>query len=579
MNISEHGFINIMVFVVTLIGSFILFAMDGDADSVENGNTDVEYISGMDDVSTYYSQSNHAPPIRQLNGTLWYFAMEVTTYQDEQAICGYFSCDGGDSYNRILIMDQDDPGFNEGGYPFFVTDAVVTSNNSIGLCVILCYYSTIDNIEAWMLWHWNNTNLSQWEAVSVYASESSSIDWTSSFEACINDTDVLLTGYHRGNYYYLDWWEDIGSRTSTTSYTWSFLSFHRQYFGPWIMCNSTGHFSIGTVYPSSVDYIRLYNFDTTPPVLEVSRGSSSGYRWYDCVITADDTFLAVNGYSTGGGWCDLYHWNYTSGGTRRLVVGTQPLGYNKLGLINNSRWVNIFGYDKTNDEFTSSSHFYYSPNSTWQSINTERWDESEDSTKNFPFPGPRDLFPRIWSDEWERWIYTQLPQTGILSPFSDYDVAGDNEDYHILHSNATTWPAIPWYYLPPPNIVTTTLPSGTFGTWYEYALTGENGLTPYIWSLLSGPAWLSIGSSNGTLYGQPSGTGTFSIEVRLTETHDAPRHDDQVLSLKIQSAITEPGGEDFDVSIPDFIGPLWWFFITFCFFIALMDTVKKNTGK
>jgi acid phosphatase len=69
-------------------------------------------------------------------------------------------------------------------------------------------------------------------------------------------------------------------------------------------------------------------------------------------------------------------------------------------------------------------------------------------------------------------------------------------------------------------ISTTSLPAGTVGQRYSEQLNGTGGTTPYAWSVASGalPAGVSL-SSSGAISGVPSGAGTSTFGVKLTDAN------------------------------------------------------------
>jgi large repetitive protein len=71
----------------------------------------------------------------------------------------------------------------------------------------------------------------------------------------------------------------------------------------------------------------------------------------------------------------------------------------------------------------------------------------------------------------------------------------------------------------PPMITTTSLPNGTVGASYSTALAASGGTTPYTWSIASGtlPAGLSLSPTAGTIAGIPTGAGSSSFTVELTD--------------------------------------------------------------
>ena len=538
MNSIERTASLIILLFLILIVCLVIWGEDARADAPIGSVTDAQYVTDNDEVSLWSQFYGHAPPVVQMNGTMWNFDIIITTYGSEQAIWGYFSTDKGHTYNGIMIMDETDPGFEAGGYPFYVCDASVLSNNSIILLVLLWDYDTIDGRELHLLCHWNNTDLSQWERLTIYSSINYDVEYNSQPSMAVNSTDILAIGYARTTTWHYGTW-DMTDRLQDDSWSKA-VYYHRDYHGPWILCNSTDVFTIGTVWVSAVDYIKLYSYDGSWTELW-SQGSSSSYRFYDCVVTSDDTTIAVAS-TTSGGYCRFYYYNETDYGTRYYIAAGNTDGFApKLCLVGSDpEWFTLIQFHTTADRYKTHSNYYWRDQEVWKDVSQERWQETESTTKDFAWMGMRDLYPRFWDAEESEWIYTQLPLTGWAFTIGDYDTGADNEDHHFIHLNSTTWPAIPWWFVPPPKITTIILTPGTYGEYYRFGMEGEDGTLPYIWSILAGPIWLEIGASNGTIHGDPSGVGTWSITIRVTETHDAPRHNDEIFSLKIESGITEP---------------------------------------
>ena len=84
----------------------------------------------------------------------------------------------------------------------------------------------------------------------------------------------------------------------------------------------------------------------------------------------------------------------------------------------------------------------------------------------------------------------------------------------------------------PVDIATTSLPAGTTGTAYSQAVTASGGSGPYVFGVTSGslPAGLTM-ASDGTISGTPTGTGTSSFSVTVTDS--AGRTDTQALSIVV----------------------------------------------
>lgn len=75
--------------------------------------------------------------------------------------------------------------------------------------------------------------------------------------------------------------------------------------------------------------------------------------------------------------------------------------------------------------------------------------------------------------------------------------------------------------VPPPSVATTTLPQGAVSATYTTTiLAATGGVTPYTWTLTSAASTFPPGltlSSAGVISGKPSGSGTFSFTVQVTD--------------------------------------------------------------
>ena len=111
----------------------------------------------------------------------------------------------------------------------------------------------------------------------------------------------------------------------------------------------------------------------------------------------------------------------------------------------------------------------------------------------------------------------------------------------------TTTQAFSVTIIPALAISTTTLPLGRQGAGYSQALAVSNGTGPYSWTVVSGtlPAGLSL-ASNGTLSGTPSGSGTSSFTVGVTDSLNASAT--QTLSLLINNVNSVFNGQQVQVT-------------------------------
>jgi len=75
----------------------------------------------------------------------------------------------------------------------------------------------------------------------------------------------------------------------------------------------------------------------------------------------------------------------------------------------------------------------------------------------------------------------------------------------------------------PLGINTTTVPAGTIGASYSFALSADGGVPPYSWRLASGalPAGLVLGSTTGTVSGTPTQVGDQSTTIQVEDSAHA----------------------------------------------------------
>lgn len=68
-------------------------------------------------------------------------------------------------------------------------------------------------------------------------------------------------------------------------------------------------------------------------------------------------------------------------------------------------------------------------------------------------------------------------------------------------------------------ITTSTLPNGSTGVAYNASLAASGGTTPYSWSIQAGqlPQGLGLSTTNGTISGTPTTSGSYNVTVRVTD--------------------------------------------------------------
>ena len=98
-------------------------------------------------------------------------------------------------------------------------------------------------------------------------------------------------------------------------------------------------------------------------------------------------------------------------------------------------------------------------------------------------------------------------------------------------------------------IRTENLPNGIEGCAYEHALSASGGCPPYAWSIASGrlPGGLTVGSSSGTISGQPNEIGVFAFTVRVSDVVDDG--DLRDLSLQIDEYVDTKGDANGDCTV------------------------------
>jgi len=91
---------------------------------------------------------------------------------------------------------------------------------------------------------------------------------------------------------------------------------------------------------------------------------------------------------------------------------------------------------------------------------------------------------------------------------------------------------------PPLQIQTTTLAAGEVAVTYSQTVVATGGDKPYLWQVSDGslPSGLLLDPVTGTIGGTPDTPGVFEFVVQVSDSHHAPRTDDQALSITISPA-------------------------------------------
>jgi hypothetical protein len=85
-------------------------------------------------------------------------------------------------------------------------------------------------------------------------------------------------------------------------------------------------------------------------------------------------------------------------------------------------------------------------------------------------------------------------------------------------------------------IITTSLPEGKVGDEYSATLEASGGEPPYTWDVTGLPAGLSFDAA-GTISGNPTEAGDFTVGVTVTDSSTPPQSDSIDLALKVYEAL------------------------------------------
>ncbi len=87
-------------------------------------------------------------------------------------------------------------------------------------------------------------------------------------------------------------------------------------------------------------------------------------------------------------------------------------------------------------------------------------------------------------------------------------------------------------------ITTSSLPDGTVGQPYSQTIAASGGLSPYVWSIVSGslPSGLALDSGSGTVSGTPNTVSTLTVTVQVTDSLGGSAQAN--IAINIRSSLT-----------------------------------------
>jgi hypothetical protein len=138
----------------------------------------------------------------------------------------------------------------------------------------------------------------------------------------------------------------------------------------------------------------------------------------------------------------------------------------------------------------------------------------------------------------------------------------------------------------PLTVATPALPGGTTGSPYAATLTATGGTQPYTWNVTKGSfaAGLNLDSNSGTISGTPTASGSFQVDVQVTDSNGSTASQTLTMTLNpplnIVTALPEASvGDSYDESLAQVGGtaPFSWTVVSGSLPKGL--TLDKDTGE
>lgn len=424
----------------------------------------------------------------------------VVAYQssDEKFMIAHRPSTGG-SWEYDIITDT---------YSIYRSTGIVCSSNNT---LIVWGFQVEGATQKGYVWvKWPGDDWDDWTGYYIAGGSSFNIG-----DIAINNTDdICLT------------WRTAGSNSYTGIFNLTSLSKTDSYSLPsgtnsYARCeaNQSGDFWIFYSTNGANGYFRDYN--KTYGAITAFTGY---YKNCDIVNLPNDRFgftgIYVYGASKYSGWG---YQNSHNGPWTKVRISTTTgnyISYPKVMVTQGSNSIYILGYDSVLDKIYQWNAAYNAIAATWQSSQTEVASYADGL---YCLGASNSVWPKVAGISWCQPVSGQA-----MHVFKE----SGSPDLMQIWTQSVSW--TPDLTTDWPSITTASLPDATFDVFYEHILTRTGGTAPFTWSILSGPGWLSIGSSNGTIYGTPDAVGSTSVEIKLEDA--IPRSDQETFSLKVKSA-------------------------------------------
>jgi len=447
----------------------------------------------------------------------------VAPYENNDAdLCIAYKTPGEDwCHAEIASVD-----WNGGSQSYIIASTKVTSNNTVLL------FTRIKNggVYPACLWiKWPSSDWDDWDYRVVNSQNSIPFDME------VNNTDRVAMLYREGSTYLKGRIYDIENDTFID--TTQFVSVTNAYGR--LAANNTGIFWVA--YMTVGGY---YMTDWDETITDILISTNCG--WPDIACLDNDRFIVTG---EGGSGINLYlnYWfqsSHEGGFTLRQDLLHDDIYRPRFSLKCDSLTVTIIVYSQDESKLYECQEFWNASQAAWQSSVTEIGDTGH---ALYAKGGFNSLWPQYNGISFER------PKAGAAMVIDNYP--GGTNAHQLWTDEDIDW----WGDLSgdPVEITTTSLDSGIQPDWYEFTMTASDGVTPYSWEMVSGPAWLAIGEDNGTLYGNLIAVGSHSVTIRVTD--DVLDTDEETFSLVVTGAGS--GDDEEDESIPDWLvdemGDLW----------------------